>query len=835
MTSFADPVIRWEVDRLDPSRVAAYADFAVRTRSPLARRVLQDAGHDAEVGRVIALSGAPDSHARGLAAIDAAVSRSGPGSLPAGTLAIWAGLLLRAGRDADLRAVLDDPTLELPEVDRWALRTDLLNPYRHGRRRPDGGAAPDPARWLEAFNEVHNRDGLEPVTLSPEPDGSDPYPLLRAHATSQVDGDLVTVVMSAYQPGPDLLMAVRGVLDQSWRNLELLVVDDASPAGTADLLEEAEAMDPRVRVVRAPRNGGTYVARNLALAVASGRWLTFQDSDDWTHPRRIEHQVQNLLDNPGVLANRTWALRAYPDLTLTFVGYSSMRLNASSLLFDRAEVRALLTGFDSIRKSGDMELPLRLKAVRPGSVRDMERPGPLAITQLRPGSLSRDDALPGWTRWDRLAYRDSYLEWHRQIAVGRSGAHLPAAKGRSFPLPRASWLPDRPAEPRQHWDVVVLGDVRPSASSGVRTLGIARTCAQAGLETAVAHAETTAPLSSKREKLVSDLSTDVRTGLLHLTNPHEDDRCDLLVVTEPRSLLHLDEAALRPRAVLVVADESAPLGWDVPTVERRCAELFGLAPRWGGPRAVHDDPSGISKVRRDVPMQRWVDADLALVAGAGRMQVGAQGRGRPLRSHLAGAPYLAVGHHLPDDARRWPSTPEDLRAAYPDEVRLDRGGCSEAQPSSLPVEVHCLRRMTTPAKILGGPSRPVPWSSFAGTGMTVREYLSHLDVWVYLGEWDTVAELAALDALDAGLPCVLGEGAARSGLEGPVRCVAPTDVPAAVAELVGGEAISTGTPRRRHDAWSTMLHALVRDAREGAPLDPDHPHPDPYERRGTRP
>lgn len=796
--------------RLAPSEVEAYARFAVRTRSPLAREVLQAAGHTAMSGRVAALDGTDDAHPRGLAILDEAVAAGGVQALPGEALSVWAGLLLRAGRDEQLRDLLQIPDLPLSEADRWMLRTDLANPYRTAPSGLTGdptvvtevdGAAE--ARWLEIFNEVHAADGLEPIHLVPAADGHSPYQRLRADAHEPVDGDLVTVVMSAFNPDEDLHAAVRGVLDQTWRNLELLIVDDASGPAAAEVLEEVEALDPRVRVVRAPRNSGTYEARNLALSVAQGRWMTFQDSDDWTHPRRVEHQVRHLLETPSVLANRTWTLRAYPDLTMTFVGYGAERLNASSLLFDRLAVTRIVGGFDATRKSGDMELPFRLRAVRPGSVKDLRHPSPMAITQLRAGSLSRNDALPGWTRWDRLAYRDSYLEWHRQLASGRLDPVLPGDR-RPFPLPRPSWHPDR-----EHrgtpiaWEVVVLGDLRPDGRDSLRALGAARTAAHAGLRTAVAHAEAPVPLATKRPDLLPALSTDVRLGRLGLTDAHEEDAVDLLVITRPESLLHIDRAGLRVGRVLVVTDEADPRGWSVAAVDERCQELFGSQPVWGGPASVHDAGSA---VRAAVPPQRWSTTDLATVVGSGWLTVGAAAS----RDRVDRADWerpVVIGHHLEDSPRRWPSPATTIRTAYPSSIEPAGSG---DRPT--PVEVHCLHSLASAVKALGRRLPPPSWLSFVGTGMTTREFLSHIDVWVYFGVWDEAAEAAVLEALGAGLPCVVGADA-PSDLTGPIRSVDPEQAGEAIRDLLAtsrsARPTTPTTATTREAEWTRVLLALL--------------------------
>lgn len=792
-------------ETLHPDAVEPYTQFAVRTRSPLAPRVLRAAGQFAALGRFTVLTGDPSAHASGLEQLDRVIAREGVAVQRPEIVTLYAQLLVRAGRDEDLREVLEDPQSPLGELDRWSLRTDLLNPHRTGVARegtPEELAVAE-ERWLEVLNEIHEADGLEPVRLRPPGGDANPYQRLTAPTSAPVDGELVTVVMSAFRPDRDLLLAVRGVLEQTWQNLELLVVDDASPAEFDHVLEEAASLDPRVRVVRAPRNGGTYEARNLALTIAQGRWMTFQDSDDWTHPRRVEIQVQHLVENPTVLANRTWTLRAYEDLTLTYVGYPAARLNASSLLFDRLPVTQLVGGFDSVRKSGDMELPFRLRALRKSSVRDLRHPSPMAITQLRSNSLSRDDAIPGWLRWDRLAYRDSYMEWHDQISASRVEAVLPNG-ARPFPLPRRSWAPDRPAVPdTPRSQVVVMGDLRTGQPRAPRILGVARAASDAGLAVAVTQAESPTPLARKRESLGRALSHDVRLGRVGLTNVHEPDHTDLLVVAEPASLLHLDAAELQVGEVLVVADEAEPVGWSVPAIDQRCADLFGRLPRWGGPTRVHqgEEPS---PVRAAVPDERWVDADLDLVTGAEWPRVWTP-RGP---AHRSAEDPLVIGHHLRDYVSRWPKDPKVLQRAYPlGQVR--RG------ERRIPVEVHTLGGLTVPTEVLGRELPPPTWCSFLGTGMTLREFLSHLDVWVYQGRWDLHAEIAALEALAARLPCVLPAAAAASNLQGPVRCVDSRETIPAALELLASEAPSTHSARLRQDTWAAALADLIPEHSSG--------------------
>ncbi len=83
--------------------------------------------------------------------------------------------------------------------------------------------------------------------------------------------------------------ALNSVLEQTWRDLEVMVVDDASTDGTADYL--AGLSDPRVRHRRLDRPRGAGGARNAGLEMMHNEWIAFQDSDDRWLPDKLEKQM----------------------------------------------------------------------------------------------------------------------------------------------------------------------------------------------------------------------------------------------------------------------------------------------------------------------------------------------------------------------------------------------------------------------------------------------------------------------------------------------------------------------------------------------------------------
>jgi teichuronic acid biosynthesis glycosyltransferase TuaG len=102
---------------------------------------------------------------------------------------------------------------------------------------------------------------------------------------------LVSIVMPAYRAARYIGETIRSVQAQTYRDFELLVVDDCSPDETADIVARIAGQDPRIRLLRQQTNSGPAAARNRALAEARGRWIAFLDSDDAWLPDKLEKQI----------------------------------------------------------------------------------------------------------------------------------------------------------------------------------------------------------------------------------------------------------------------------------------------------------------------------------------------------------------------------------------------------------------------------------------------------------------------------------------------------------------------------------------------------------------
>ncbi|RWZ83212.1 glycosyltransferase family 2 protein [Glutamicibacter sp. HZAU] len=296
-----------------------------------------------------------------------------------------------------------DDNPELKELQNGYLEVDLYNPFK-GSKKNDYGS------WIRGFNRIFEEDERSPVTLRGE--AKNPFDRLVAENDLHhvIEGPLVSVIMTSYDPEPEaFLAAAQSILNQTWRNLELIIVDDASPNRANNLLERLAELDSRVRVILLDENGGTYQARNVGLKVAAGEFITGQDSDDWSHPERLECQVKYLLENPEAAGVMTSAVRTDENLCRIMPGLSPTRKCEVSFMTPLQLAREV-GGYLNARKAADSEFRQRIEFYSNrtvGVIRDT-----LYIIRLMPNSLSRGDFSSGWSHQSRRAFWNAALYWH---------------------------------------------------------------------------------------------------------------------------------------------------------------------------------------------------------------------------------------------------------------------------------------------------------------------------------------------------------------------------------------------------------------------------------------
>ncbi len=117
---------------------------------------------------------------------------------------------------------------------------------------------------------------------------------------------VVSVIVLAWNSGDYLRISLGSMLDQTMGDLEVLLVDNGSTDGAVERALAARP-DPRVRVLRQETNLGVVGGTRAAIAVARSPWIAIMDSDDWSHPMRLELQLQAARADPELAVIGTGA------------------------------------------------------------------------------------------------------------------------------------------------------------------------------------------------------------------------------------------------------------------------------------------------------------------------------------------------------------------------------------------------------------------------------------------------------------------------------------------------------------------------------------------------
>lgn len=246
-------------------------------------------------------------------------------------------------------------------------------------------------------------------------DGEDrPFTIddLKSVEPDYFQGPLVSVIVPFHQNADTIETALRSLTAQSWRNLEIIAIDDHSVDGTTDIVRRMAEADPRIHLMANTRTPGVYGARNTAIESANGEYVTFLDADDWSPAERIARQVERLGDGAVCIANHIRmdehgapvAPRVFPIVRMVPI---TMLLRRETLL--------AAGPFEEVPTGADSEMFARLEMLhgKSGVRRD---PAVLLVARWRAGSLS-DAAEGGMLGAEREAYRADWMFRHAGLKV----------------------------------------------------------------------------------------------------------------------------------------------------------------------------------------------------------------------------------------------------------------------------------------------------------------------------------------------------------------------------------------------------------------------------------
>ena len=108
--------------------------------------------------------------------------------------------------------------------------------------------------------------------------------------------ELVSIIMPSYNTAKFISETIESVLEQTYTNWELIIVDDCSTDNTDEVVKSFLS-DNRIKYIKNEKNSGAAVSRNRALREAKGKWIAFLDSDDLWLPVKLEKQIAFMKEN----------------------------------------------------------------------------------------------------------------------------------------------------------------------------------------------------------------------------------------------------------------------------------------------------------------------------------------------------------------------------------------------------------------------------------------------------------------------------------------------------------------------------------------------------------
>ena len=474
-------------------------------------------------------------------------------------------------------------------------------------------------------------------------------------------------------------------------------------------------------------NLGAYPARNAALEVATGEFVTVHDDDDWSHPQKIEIQAKHLVENPGVRANMTRHARASESLVFTRINNnpSYAQPNFSSLMVRRA-VFDEIGSWDNVNRGADAEFRDRLVQAY-GDPVEVLKSVPLSFTRTHSASLTSGEISRGYIDPSRLFYQSAYQEFHNE-----GNREIPSQA--SFARPK-NLLPGNRGKNFGQYDVVFATDFCFPGGTSTLTLNEIEAAADAGLKVGLLHLFS--PVNAGSVQIVKralEVARRPDVDVLSLTDRLET---SLVLVRHPSVLQFADGLASNIRAAngAMIVNNPPVLsggkgyGFDVQDAANHFEHLFGCAADiWaesGVTRNLMKNLIPASQVQRKT-WPGFIDVDSLA----------------PTRKPDFGRKPV-LGRHSRDAVLKWPSRLQTYRDVYVSNEGYDvriMGGIDS---------------LTNGAKTLLYENAEI----IGFNEESVSDFLDSLDFWSYYHS-DQLTEsfgMATVEAMAKGLVVILPE------------------------------------------------------------------------------
>ncbi len=218
---------------------------------------------------------------------------------------------------------------------------------------------------------------------------------------------LVSIITPSYKSEKFISKTIESVLNQTYKNWEMIIIDDCSPDNSNKIIEKYIKEDNRIKLIKLSKNSGPAVARNVGIKEAKGRFIAFLDSDDIWLPEKLEKQISFMEQKNLPMTYSSYYIIDEEDNPLGEYIVEPV-LTYKELL--KRNMVGCLTGIYDVEKLGKIYMPDILKRQDHGlwlsilkKIKKTEGiVEPLAIYRLRKNSVSSNKIIAAKYTWKLL-------------------------------------------------------------------------------------------------------------------------------------------------------------------------------------------------------------------------------------------------------------------------------------------------------------------------------------------------------------------------------------------------------------------------------------------------
>lgn len=216
--------------------------------------------------------------------------------------------------------------------------------------------------------------------------------------------NLVSIIMPSYNTAEYIAASIESVIQQSYANWELIIVDDCSTDHSVEVIRGFR--DSRIILLQNETNSGAAVSRNYGLREAKGKWIAFLDSDDLWVPDKLEKQLRFMINHNyaftytdyRICLNGNWMpyINIGPDMVNKRKMYQYCYFSTITVMYDRDVVG--LIQIKDIKKNNDYAMWLKV----------IEKANAYRLPECLSYYIKHDDSITGGSKF-------SLIKWHYRL------------------------------------------------------------------------------------------------------------------------------------------------------------------------------------------------------------------------------------------------------------------------------------------------------------------------------------------------------------------------------------------------------------------------------------